>query len=536
MIICYKYYMDNIRQLIIDTYRQKPKHFTQMLKRNKDVTDFVKLNAPHIGNFLEQLYYIAYGETNVCLNGNVKKLKTFAGYSFCGKTGVCQCAKDSVSKSVSCTKQLYTSEQTASINEKRKATTLLLHGVSNNGQTVSAKNAHKQTYADMHRVTEITSQIKTSKLANHGTENFNNRQKSEATCLEKYGVKNAWSLTDEKQNPLLAYLKDADKLATLFPKFSVDEISSQLNVHPHTVHRYLTEHKFREPYKSTFEQEIVFFLESLGVTNILTNKRTIIGKELDIFLPDYNLAIEYNGVYWHHDKIPHITKTYHHDKFKKCEEKGIELFTIFSDSWDSKKDIWKEKIRSKLRLNTSKIFARNTTIVELSSKDTKSILDNNHVQGYTAAQYCYGLSYNNEIVAVMTFSKKRAGIGRDRGPGAYELVRYVTTSTVIGGASKLLSYFVKTINPSIIYSYSDNQYSVGKLYNTLGFLLEKENNAGYKYYNPFVKKVYHRYNFTKHKLVSDGYDPSLTEFEIMDSRGFLRIWDCGSRTWVLTLV
>lgn len=425
--------MDKIQQLILDTYTAKPKHYTQILKRNLEVVEYVNTHAPHTSVFLEQLYFSVYRKSNVCATGNIMQLKTFAGYTFCGKAGVCKCAKESVSKNVSSTKKQYTSEQHAIINDKRKETTIALYGVTNTGQTAKAIAAHAALYTDKDAVAEITTQIKQTKLTNHGNESFNNRKKSESTCLAKYGFKNTWSLSEEKQNPNLVLLRDKDKLSELFPKLSVQEIADSYNLHAQTVYYYLNKHGFREPYKSTFEQEIVFFLESLGVTNILTNKRTIIGKELDIFLPDYNLAIEYNGVYWHHDKIPHITKTYHHDKFKKCEENGIELFTIFSDSWDSKKDIWKEKIRSKLRLNTSKIFARNTTIIELSSKDTKSILDNNHVQGYTAAQYCYGLSYNNEIVAVMTFSKKRAGIGRDRGPGAYELVRYVTTATVIGG-------------------------------------------------------------------------------------------------------
>jgi hypothetical protein len=268
--------------------------------------------------------------------------------------------------------------------------------------------------------------------------------------------------------------------------------------------------------------------------NIHTNKRTIIGKELDIFLPDHNLAIEYNGTYWHHDKIPHITKSYHRDKFISCEEKGIELFTIFSDSWENKKEIWKNKIKAKLGLS-EKVYARNTSVITLTPARTRLILDNNHIQGYCTSQYCYGLKYNDEIVAVMTFSNNRVGVGKDRGKDTYELVRYVTSKQVVGGASKLLSHFVKNHAPKQIVSYSDNRYSVGNLYRVLGFELEKDNNAGYGYYDPALKKMNHRYKFAKHRLVAEGFDRTKTEFEIMDERGFLRIWDCGTRTWVLTI-
>ena len=528
--------MNNIQQLIIDTYAQKPRHYTQILKRNKDVIDYIKDNVPYkITSFLEQLYYVVYQDAGVCDYNNKKKLKSFEGYTFCGKTGVCQCARESVSKSVSLKKKEYTDERIEEINEKRKQTTLEKYGVKNNGQTDNARQSHKDFYADKNKVQKVIDQIGATKEVKYGDRKFNNRKKAEDTCLEKYGVKNTWSLTEDKQNPNLDILRDKDKLSLLYPRLSVEEIGKQLNVHPHTVYRYLSTNGFREPYKSTFEKEIVYFLEELGVENIVTNSRKIIGKEIDIFLPDYNLAIEYNGVYWHHDKIPHITKTYHYDKFRECENKGIELFTIFSDSWDSKKQIWKNKIKSKLGKVQEKVYARETRVVPMSAASTRGILDNNHVQGYTASQYCYGLEVNGGIVAAMTFSKNRSGIGKDRGPDSYELVRYVTTRSVVGGASKLLKHFIRTHSPEVIVSYSDNQYSVGNLYNKLGFTLEKDNGPGYRYYSPQDKKMYHRYKYAKHNLVKAGFDANKTEFKITDEIGLLRIWDCGTKTWILNL-
>ena len=111
----------------------------------------------------------------------------------------------------------------------------------------------------------------------------------------------------------------------------------------------------------------------------------------------------------------------------------------------------------------------------------------------------------------------------------------MTNINVVGGASKLLSYFIKQHSPKLIYSYSNNQYSVGKLYKVLGFSLESDNPPSYSYYNPKEQTIKHRYNFTKHKLVKQGYDSSKTEFQIMNDLGYLRIWDCGTRTWVLNL-
>ena len=63
--------------------------------------------------------------------------------------------------------------------------------------------------------------------------------------------------------------------------------------------------------------------------------------ELDIWLPDIKVAIEFNGTYWH--SIPNIVES---DKFKKiqCESKGIRLLTIPESDWDNEPDICKSKI------------------------------------------------------------------------------------------------------------------------------------------------------------------------------------------------
>lgn len=525
--------MDKIQSLIIDTYNEKPKHFTQILKRNKEVMQYIKDIVPvTITSFLEQLYYSIYRDAGICINGNKKKLKSFEGYSFCGRTGICQCAKESVSKGVSKTKQEYSKDKKIDINFKRITTTLKKYGVTNNGQTTNAKNLHQKFYENKLDVDEITKKTRLTKFEKYNDENYNNREKTEITCLEKYGVNNVNIYLSEKNNPKILILKDKVKLSELYPKYSVSDIAVRLEVSEGVVYRYLNEHGFREPYKSTFEKEIIYFLTELGVTNIITNKRNIIGKEIDIFLPDHNLAIEFNGIYWHHDKIQHITKTYHKDKFELCENRGIELFTIFSDSWETKKEVWKNKIRAKLGM-LNKIYARNTEIVKLSVSETREILDKYHTQGYCVSQICYGLRYNDTIVAVMTFSEKRAGIGKKKVKDQYELVRYVTSATVLGGASKLLKHFIKNHNATSIISYSDNRYSIGNLYKILGFTLSSLNVPGYWYYNPANKKSYHRYNFTKYKLVEMGHDPNKTEKEIMDNLGYLRIWDCGSRTWIL---
>ena len=61
-----------------------------------------------------------------------------------------------------------------------------------------------------------------------------------------------------------------------------------------------------------------------------TNNRTILGgKELDIYIPSKQIAIECNGIYWHsYDNKP---IKYHINKYTECLNKGIQLITIWED-------------------------------------------------------------------------------------------------------------------------------------------------------------------------------------------------------------
>lgn len=257
-------------------------------------------------------------------------------------------------------------------------------------------------------------------------------------------------------------------------------------------------------------------------------------REIDIFLPEFNIAIEYNGVYWHHEDIPHISKSYHYDKYIECEKLGIQLITIFSNFWNSKKDIVKNTIINKLGISQNTIFARKCIIKEVSSSESKQFLETYHIQGYTTSSFRYGLFHNNSLVSLMTFGKTRIGIGKN--DDGIELIRYASSSRVIGGASKLLKHFIKLHNPTKIISYSDNEWSNGKLYNTLGFTLEKNIPPSYWFVTPRSERMYHRFNFSKQKLKDKGHDvEKFSVKEIHQQLGLLKIWDCGKKRWVLSI-
>jgi hypothetical protein len=144
------------------------------------------------------------------------------------------------------------------------------------------------------------------------------------------------------------------------------------------------------------------------------------------------------------------------------------------------------------------------------------------LQGYASASFKFGLFHNAILVAVMSFSKSRYTSDE------FELIRYCSIGTIVGGAGKLFSFFIKTHNPSKIISYANRCWSDGGLYKTLGFVntTKDDYNTGYWYIRKYIR--YHRSTFTKKRLVNAGYDASLTEGEIMKEAGYLKIYDCGN--------
>jgi len=278
---------------------------------------------------------------------------------------------------------------------------------------------------------------------------------------------------------------------------------------------------------SNSEKEIVEFIKNNYDGWIIENDRSILGgRELDIVLPDLGLAFEYNGIYWHSEK--HVDKQYHADKSNQVNDFEYQLIHIYEDDWLNKKELIQSKILSLLG-KSYKIPARKCLIKEISYP--KEFLNDNHLQGTgSPTKYNYGLYYNEELVAVMTFGKPRFNTQYD-----FELIRYCSLSgiTVVGGASKLLKYF-RTNNSGSIISYSNRSWSNGKLYKILGFKYSHTSEPNYKYYKKLNSLT--RYECQKHKLKTlfpNTYKDELTEREIMNLEGYYAVYDSGNDVWVL---
>jgi hypothetical protein len=131
----------------------------------------------------------------------------------------------------------------------------------------------------------------------------------------------------------------------------------------------------------------------------------------------------------------------------------------------------------------------------------------------------------------MTFSKGRILMGGK--DFEWELNRFcnLLNHNVMGGASKLLNFFIKTYSPNIIVSYSDIRIFDGGMYDKLGFNKISQSKPNYWYVVKDIRR--HRFGYRKSILVKEGFDKSLTERQIMFNRKIYRIYDCGNIRWEL---
>ena len=281
--------------------------------------------------------------------------------------------------------------------------------------------------------------------------------------------------------------------------------------------------------KSGVEKELFEYIQSLlpGI-EVEENNRTILnGKEIDVYIPSLKLGFEMNGLIWHSDKFD-TDKDYHLNKTELASEKGVTLVHIFEDEWLLKNEICKSRIKSLLGIIDSRIFARKCEVKMVSFLDTSKFINENHLQGFAPSSVNIGLFYCNELIDIMTFGKKRVNVGAKQEEGVYELIRMCSklNTVVVGGASKMLRYFIKNFNPRTIITYADRRWSTGGVYEKIGFKFTHTSKPSYSYV--VNKKRINRYTLRKDILVSKyGCPPEMTEKEFCNSKGWYRIYDCG---------
>lgn len=426
--------------------------------------------------------------------------------------------------------------QNKEIIEKGIQTTKERYGVDNVSQSEEIKKKKAETCRSHYGVDspfqskEVIEAYKRNNLEKHGVEWPQSLQevkdKQAATNLKRYGtVSTAQAHYSEKAKEILFNKENLVEFMENEASKSVPIGADLLGISYSALSGYIKKYNLENFYlnqeiESKYEEELKDFLDSLEVNYISHNRNIINPLELDFYIPSKNVAIEFNGSYWHSDI--HKSKDYHKTKSDLCYKQGIYLIHIFEYEWLSKKDIIKNYLKDILK-DPIKIPARKCNIKEISSKEAELFLEENHLQGNLRSMIRIGLFYKKELVEVLTLSKPRFSKKYE-----WEITRFTSKFgyKIIGGFSKLLKYFKEKYFPKNIISYCNYSKFTGKSYQKLGFNKIYNSEPNYVWVNPSKDKILSRYQCTSRILKERGFVGK--EEDIMRDLGFLRIYDSGN--------
>jgi len=495
--------------------------------------------------FLAMHELLTLPECKTC--GNPTKLISFSkGFSmFCSN----QCVgknleiQEKKQKTLLCN---YTGFNSDVINERKKQTSLKNYGVEYARQSKRYLTDLKLKWEQVHGVTNfshtppVIEKRNQTNLKKYGHTNpmqsTSVREKVAKTNMDTYGVKTVF-LLEKNRRKALANRRDCEVFDLLNDRewlvanknISSTVLAESLGVAWSTILNYFEKHGIkRDKFTvSKVEHKIHNLLDSLNI-QYQTNERNILdGKEIDIFIPMLNIGIEIDGIYWHSDRF--IKDPYYHQrKTVLARQKSVQLLHITDYEILNKFDIVVERLYNKLGISDKKVYARKCEIQEVNDSDYKDFINQHHIQGYCPAKFRYALTIDNQIQAIMSFSKPRYNKNYE-----WELVRYSSAKTVIGGASRLFKHFIKCVAPNSIISYADLRWNTGSMYEKIGMNFSDTTKPNYWYVTE--KGLLHRSLFQKHKLKNKLtiYDPAKTEWENMSDNGYYKFWDCGSNvyTW-----
>lgn len=286
-------------------------------------------------------------------------------------------------------------------------------------------------------------------------------------------------------------------------------------------------------YTSRAEKEIMGFLSSNGI-HCEKNRKVLRGKEIDIFIPDKNIGIEYDGLRWHSQWNGHKGPSFHVSKTNECLKQGIKLIHVFEDEFETNKKLVLNKIAHIIGIQSysKKIMGRKCTVHKIELDESKKFLNKYHIQGWASSTVSYGAFFDGILVAVMLFKKIND-------ENSWELTRFASDYHFLcqGVGGKLFKRFITDYNPFEVVSFADRRWTINEdknVYTLLGFENKGHTKPSYTYINSKVSryKRFHKFGFRKERLMKKygekfGLNNNMTETEMVKKLGYDRIWDCG---------
>lgn len=223
----------------------------------------------------------------------------------------------------------------------------------------------------------------------------------------------------------------------------------------HIVLKYLKKNnidckRFTQP-----ERAISYILNKHSIEHEVHNRTIIKPKELDIWIPSKNIAIEVNGLFWH-SGIKESNR--HMNKFLSCRKKGITILQFTDYDIRTRFDMVESIILHTLEMSPTIINADDCKIIEINK--ASEFFKTNYYGNYAESE-TVGLIHNGITVMAMSFSNNRIVF-------ASKLFH-----NIVGGFQKLEQYFIEKYNPKFILSNSIALVDGGQTLINNGYEIER---------------------------------------------------------------
>lgn len=263
---------------------------------------------------------------------------------------------------------------------------------------------------------------------------------------------------------------------------------------------------------SNQEDELYNYIQSIYSGEIIRHDRHILnGKELDMFFPELNIAIEYNGTYWHgyrRDTIETVGVFKRNVEWKRveCEKQGIRLVTIDEADYQDRPEVFNRFLQD-LLLPRKRVFARKCEVREIPDSLAKEFCEYYHVNGFKGGYCKLGLFYKDELLVVAIFGKHQKYQN--------ECIRlvYKTGYDVIGGWAKIIAHFGKPF-----LHYVNLKYFRG----------ENKTGCGYRFW--IKGRLVYRQQLQRKNLHNycSNINPDISDFKNCLNNGGIAIFDVGN--------
>lgn len=278
------------------------------------------------------------------------------------------------------------------------------------------------------------------------------------------------------------------------------------------------------------ERELLSYVKGIpGSEKVFSNDRSLVGKEIDVYIPSLKVAIEFNGLYWHSEATGKDID-YHYEKWRKCKDKGVDLMIVWEDEWASKKDVVKRVINAKISSSTNRLD-EDLIALPIDDETASRFMDQNHIYGHDEnASLHFGLM--NKDGTLMSVTSWRV-----HGTDLF-LSRHSQTFFHEDGFQDILSFVksyaaLKSCNRILVV---DNHHvSMSNIYE----MSELENDGEIRPALMYVDSNKDVRHMMKYSLIDENphltYIPGKTEAELAQINNLHRIWDCGKTRYVMNV-